>query len=216
MRIGIDIDDTTLETLSSMINYGSIYNEQVLNKQPLTYNLGTIKDRYYMNALFGWDEETKFSFFNMYYKNVLENCTPKASSEVIIPKLKKEGNEIYFISARITSIPDCNAEQISIDSMNKYKIPFDKVIIGAYNKLEYCLEHGIEVFIDDSLEVLQELSKHGIRCYLMTSPINSKLDTGNIKRVYSWEEIYQDLKEVTYDTNISKRKINKPVQPRNS
>ena len=34
------------------------------------------------------------------------------------------------------------------------------------------LENGIEVFVDDSLEVLEELTKHGIRCYLMTSPVN--------------------------------------------
>ena len=74
--------------------------------------------------------------------------------------------------------------------MNKYEIPYDKVIIGAYDKLEYCLENGIEVFVDDSLEVLEELSKHGIRCYLMTSPVNKDLETGTIKRVTTWEEVY--------------------------
>lgn len=208
MKIGIDIDDTTLETLSSMIKYGSIYNEQVLKRPPVTFNLGEIKDRYYMNALFGWTEETKFDFFNMYYKNVLEDCSAKANSEIIIPKLKEEGNKIYFISARITSIPGCNAEQISIDSFNKNKIPYDKIIIGAYDKLQYCLEHGIEVFVDDSLEVLQELSKHGIRCYLMTSPINSKLDTGNIKRVTTWDEIYNDLQEVLNEPRKLTKEIN--------
>ena len=199
MKIGIDIDDTTVITLKSMMKYGSIYNEEVLKRPPVNFNLGEIKDRYYMNALFGWDEETKFDFFNMYYKNVLEDCEPLPAAPKVITQLKNEGNEIYFISARITSIPGCNAEQISIDTFNKYGIPYDKVIIGAYEKLQYCIENGIEVFIDDSLEVLQELSKHGIRCYLMTSPINSKLDTGNIKRVTSWEEIYNDLQEVLND-----------------
>lgn len=199
MKIGIDIDDTTVVTLKSMMKYGSIYNEEVLKRPPVNFSLGEIKDRYYMNALFGWDEETKFDFFNMYYKNVLEDCEPLPEAPKVITQLKDEGNEIYFISARITSIPGCNAEQISIDTFNKYGIPYDKVIIGAYEKLQYCLENGIEVFVDDSLEVLQELSKHGIRCYLMTSPINSKLDTGNIKRVTSWEEIYNDLQEVLND-----------------
>lgn len=199
MKIGIDIDDTTVITLKSMMKYGSIYNEEVLKRPPVNFNLGEIKDRYYMNALFGWEEETKFDFFNMYYKNVLEDCEPLPEAPKVITQLKNEGNEIYFISARITSIPGCNAEQISIDTFNKYGIPYDKVIIGAYEKLQYCIENGIEVFIDDSLEVLQELSKHGIRCYLMTSPINSKLDTGNIKRVTSWEEIYNDLQEVLND-----------------
>lgn len=194
MKIGIDIDDTTVVTIKSMIKYGNIFNEEVLKRPLVNFNFGEIKDRYYMNALFGWSEETKFEFFDMYYKNVLEDCEPLPNASKVITKLKEEGNEIFFISSRITTIKGCNAEQITIDSFNKNKIPFDKVIIGAYNKLEYCLNNNIEVFVDDSLEVLQELSKHGIRCYLMTSPINSKLDTGDIMRVQTWDEIYNDLK----------------------
>ncbi len=194
MKIGIDIDDTTVVTVKSMIKYGNIFNEEILKRPPVNFNFGEIKDRYYMNALFGWTEETKFEFFDMYYKNVLEDCEPLPNASKVITKLKEEGNEIIFISSRITTIKGCNAEQITIDSFNKNKIPFDKVIIGAYNKLEYCLNNNIEVFVDDSLEVLQDLSKHGIRCYLMTSPINSKLDTGDITRVKTWDEIYNDLK----------------------
>lgn len=205
MKIGIDIDDTTVNTVNPMIKYGNIFNEEVLKRPPVHFNFGEIKDRYYMNSLFGWTEETKFEFFNMYYKNVLEDCEPLPGAPKVITTLKEEGNELIFISSRITSIKGCNAEQITIDFFNKNGIPFDKVIIGAYDKLEYCLEHNIEVFVDDSLEVLQELSKHGIKCYLMTSPINSKLDTGDIKRVHNWEEIYEDLKEVTHDTRISKK-----------
>ena len=197
MKIGIDIDDTTVITIDSMIKYGKKYSEEVLKQGPVKLNLGTIKDRFYMNALFGWSEETKFDFFNMYYKNVLEDVKPLPSSPEIITKLKEEGNEIYFISARITTIEGCNAEEISKSTMQKYNIPYNKIIIGAYDKLDYCLNNNIEVFIDDSLEVLQELSKHGIKGYLMTSPVNKELDTKNIKRVHSWEEIYDDLKEVS-------------------
>jgi len=200
MKIGIDIDDTTVITIDSMINYGKKYAEEVLKQGPVKLNLGTIKDRFYMNALFGWTEETKFDFFNMYYKNVLEDVKPLPKAQEIINKLKEEGNEIYFISARITTIEGCNAEEISKNTMHKYNIPYNKMIIGAYDKLDYCLNNNIEVFIDDSLEVLQELSKHGIKCYLMTSPVNRELDTQNIKRVHSWQEIYDDLNGVNNDT----------------
>ena len=211
MKIGIDIDDTTVVTINSMIKYGKKYSEEVLKTGPIIPNLGTIKDRFYLNALFGWTEETKFDFFNMYYKDVLIDCEPLPDSPKVIRALKEEGNEIYFISARITSIPGCDAEQLSIDTMNKYEIPYDKVIIGAYNKLEYCLENGIEVFVDDSLEVLEELSKHGIRCYLMTSPVNKDLETGTIKRVTTWEEIYNDLQEVLNDPRRLTKEIKQSV-----
>ena len=208
MRIGIDIDDTTVVTVKSMMKYGNVYNEEVLKRPPVNFNLGEIKDRYYMNALFGWSEEIKFDFFDKYYKQVLEDWEPLPEAPKVIRKLKEEGNSIYFISARLTTIKGCNSEQISLDTFNKYGIPYDKVIIGAYDKLKYCLENDIDVFIDDSLEVLEELSKHGIRCYLMTSPINSKLKTDNVKRVTSWEEIYNDLQEVLNDPRKLKKELN--------
>ena len=197
-----------MSTIELTLPDGKKYSEEVLKSGPIIPNLGTIKDRFYLNALFGWTEETKFDFFNMYYKNVLEDCEPLPGAPEIITQLKNEGNEIYFISARITSIPGCNAEQISIDTFDKHSIPYDKVIIGAYEKLQYCLENGIEVFVDDSLEVLEELTKHGIRCYLMTSPVNKELKTGNVKRVNSWEEIYNDLQEALNDSRKLTKQVN--------
>lgn len=206
MNIGIDIDDTTLITIEGMIKYGDIFCQKILKKPNTKSNLKDIKDRYYLGALYNWSEQVKFQFFNMYYKKILEECTPIKNAPEIISKLKEE-NKLFFISARLTSIKDCLTEQITIDSFNKYNIPYDQIIIGAYDKLQYCIQHNIEVFIDDSYDVLKELSEHKIRCYLMTSPINSSIEVeGNIKRVHSWEEIYQDLKEVTYDTRILKEK----------
>ena len=195
MRIGIDIDDTTVETLESMIKYGKKYSEEVL-KQEIKINYGVIKDRYYLKALFGWTDESKYNFFNLYYKKVLEDVKPLPGAQEYITKLKEEGNEITFISSRITSIEGCNPEEISTNTMNKYNIPYDKIIVGAYDKLQYCIDNKIEIFIDDSLEVLQELSNHGIRCYLMNSKVNSELDTEDIPRVFSWEELYNKIKEV--------------------
>lgn len=195
MKIGIDIDDTTLITVDSMIKYGDLFCHEVLKRKDTKSNLGDIKDRYYLNALYGWTEETKFQFFDMYYRNVLEECIPIEDAPETITTIKEEGNEIYFISARITSIKDCPAEQITINTFTKYKIPYDKIIIAAYDKLQYCLDNKIEVFIDDSYEVLQELSKYGIKCYLMTTPMNRSIQVNdNITRVHTWQEIYNDLK----------------------
>ena len=190
MKIGIDIDDTTLVTVKGMIKYGDIFCQEVLKRPNTKSNLSDIKDRYYLGALYGWSEEIKFQFFNMYYKNVLEECTPIENAPETITKLKEEGNGIYFISARLTSIKECPAEEITIDTFTKYQIPYDKIIIAAY-------------------DVLKELTAHGIRCYLMTTPMNSSIQVEDgIKRVHTWDEIYNDLKEVTYDSKLLKRTIN--------
>lgn len=196
MKIGIDIDDTTLNTVNEMIKYGDIFCHDVLKNKNTKNSISDITNRFYLNSLYGWDDETKFKFFNLYYSQVLEDCQPKQDSPKIIRKLKEEGNKIYFISARLTNIPNCQTENITIDTFKKYDIPYDKIIIAAYDKLKYCLENQIEVFVDDSYEVLESLSNNGIKCYLITTPMNkSVIVSKEIKRVYNWEEIYNDLKE---------------------
>ncbi len=203
MRLGIDIDDTTLVTVDGMIKYGDIFCREVLKRKETKSNISDVKDRFYLKALYGWDEETKFKFFDLYYKNILEECYPKEDSVKILNKFKEDNDELFFISSRLTFIAGCDAQKISEDSLTKYEIPFDKIIIGAYSKLEYCLANHIEVFVDDSYDVLEELSKHGIKCYLMTTPMNSSIKViDSIKRVNTWNEIYNDLKEVNNDSRI--------------
>ena len=74
MKIGIDIDDTTVVTVKSMIKYADKYDTLVLGRTGTNGNLGLIQNRYYLNVLYGWDNKTKFEFFDKYYKNILEEC----------------------------------------------------------------------------------------------------------------------------------------------
>ena len=91
MKIGIDIDDTTVITVKSMIKYADLYDTQILGRKGTNGNLGLIQNRYYLKVLYGWDEKTKFDFFDTYYKNVLEECTPMLNAGKTIKKLKDEG-----------------------------------------------------------------------------------------------------------------------------
>ena len=193
MIIGIDIDDTTVVTVKSMVKYGDKYDTEVLGREAKKDNLGQIKDRYYMKALYGWTEEEKFAFFDMYYKNVLEECYPLPNAVEIINKLKDEGNEIIFITARLTNIKNCDTEAITKATLEKYNIPYDRLIMNVDNKLEFCKKYGVEVFIDDSFETCSSLHKEGITSYLMSTRMNRNIDTGKIERVFSWDEVYEKI-----------------------
>lgn len=194
MNIGIDIDDTTFITVNSMLKYADIYNEKILKKDKIKLDYGLIKNNYYLESLYGWTKEIKFDFFNKYYKNILEECIPKNNSPEIINKLKNEGNKIYFITARLTNIKNCDSESITKDALNKYNIKYDKLIINASNKLKYVKENNINIFIDDSYEVCKELFDNGIKTYLMTTKMNEAIDSGKIERVNNWNEIYEKIK----------------------
>lgn len=193
MIIGIDIDDTTVVAVKSMVKYGDKYDTEVLGREAKKDNLGQIKDRYYLKALYGWTEKEKFAFFDMYYKNVLEECEPLPNASEVINKLKNKGHEIIFITARLTNIKECDTESITKSTFKKYNIPYDKLIMNVDSKLEFCKENGVEVFIDDSFETCKSLQENGIKAYLMTTRMNRNIDTGKIERVTSWDEIYEKI-----------------------
>ena len=193
MIIGIDIDDTTVVTVKSMVKYGDKYDTEVLGRKAQKDNLGQIKDRYYMRALYGWTDEQKFAFCDMYYKNALEECYPLPNAGEKINKLKEEGNEIIFITARLTNVKNCDTESITKTTLEKYGIPYDKLIMNVDNKLEFCQKYGVEVFIDDSFETCKSLQDNGIKSYLMTTRMNQNIEPGNVERVTSWDEVYEKI-----------------------
>lgn len=195
MIIGIDIDDTIVTTVTPMIKYADIYDIEILGRKGTNGNLGLIKNRYYLEALYDWDEKTKFDFFDTYYKNVLEECTPMSNAGKIIKKLKDEGNDIVFITARLLNIKNCDTESITKRTLEDNNIPYDKLIINAKEKLNYCLENNIQIFIEDSYETCKQLEEHGIKTYLMTTKMNQNIDAGNIERVKSWDELYKKIEK---------------------
>ena len=188
MNIGIDIDDTTVSLVNSMIKYADIYDKEI-GGSGINGEFGLIKNRYYLKSLYGWDDETKSEFFNRYYKKVLEDCVMKENANKVINKLKEEGHLIYFITARITSVPNCDTKKITENTLKNNGINYDELLINCPNKLEICKEKSIDIFIEDSFETCSTLEENGIKTYLMTTPMNEKINSGTVERVICWEEL---------------------------
>ena len=196
MRIGIDIDDTTFLTVKSMLKYADIFEEEISGKPNNRDNFGLIKNRYYLKVLYGWDEKIKFAFFDKYYKNVLEECTMLPNANKIIQKLKEEGNEIHFITARLMNIKNCDTETITKNSLNKFNIPYDSLNLDIRDKLTYCKDNKIDLLIEDSYETCRELTDYGIKSILMTTKMNSNIKNEDIIRVSNWNEIYEEIRKI--------------------
>ena len=193
MKIGIDIDDTTFLTVKSMLKYADIFEEEISGVPTNRDSFGLIKNRYYLKSLYGWDKKTKFDFFNKYYKNVLEECTMLPNADKIIQKLKKEGNTIHFITARLMDIENCDTEAITKISLDNFNIPYDSLNLHISDKLTFCKEHGIDVLIEDSYETCRELTDNNIKSILMTTKMNSNIEDKKIVRVNNWDEIYEQI-----------------------
>lgn len=195
MKIGIDIDDTTFFTVKSMLKYGDIFEEEISGKPIDRDNFGLIKNRYYLNALYGWDNETKFKFFNKYYKNVLEECIMLPDANTVIQKLKEEGDTIHFITARLMNIESCDTENITRKSLEKNNIPYDSLNLHISDKLSFFKEHKIDICIEDSFETCKQMTDNGIKSILMTTKMNCDIDNQEIVRVNNWNEIYEEIRK---------------------
>ena len=195
MKIGIDIDDTTFFTVKSMLKYGNIFEEEISGKPIDRDNFGLIKNRYYLNALYGWDNETKFKFFDKYYKNVLEECVMLPDANTVIQKLREEGDTIHFITARLMNIAGCDTESITRNSLKQYNIPYDSLNLHIFDKLSFFKENDIDICIEDSFETCRQMTDNGIKSILMTTKMNCDVDNQEIVRVNNWNEIYEEIEK---------------------
>ena len=195
MKIGIDLDDTTFITVKSMLKYADKFEEEISGVPTNRDSFGLIKNRYYLKVLYGWDEKTKFDFFDKYYKNVLEECTIMPDADKTIKKLKEEGDTIHFITARLMNIKDCDTETITKESLNKFHIPYDSLNLHISDKLSFCQKNKIDLLIEDSYETCRELTENGIKSILMTTKMNANIDAQGIVRVNNWDEIYKEIEK---------------------
>ncbi len=193
MKIGIDIDDTTLLMVKAMLKYADKFEEEISGIPTNRDGFGLIKNRYYLEFLYGWDSKIKFEFFDKYYKDVLEECTMLPNADKIIKKLKEEGNIIYFVTARLMNIKNCNTEEITKKSLQNFGIPYDSLNLHINDKLKFFKENQIDVCIEDSYETCRELTDNGIKSILMTTEMNADINDAEIIRVNNWDEIYNEI-----------------------
>ena len=91
-KIGIDIDDTVMNTLD-VIDKAALYYDKVYVE-----NKGfKDKDKYDFKERFYWTGEIKKAFFEFFRKNKLYlKATPKGDALYYLDKLYEEGYEIYL------------------------------------------------------------------------------------------------------------------------
>ena len=195
MKIGIDIDDTTFLTVKSMLKYADKFEEEISGIPTNRDSFGLIKNRYYLKALYGWDDKTKFEFFDKYYKNVLEECTMLPNADKTIKKLKEEGDLIYFVTARLMNIRNCDTKEITKKSLQDFGIPYDSLNLHISDKLKFFKENQIDLCIEDSYETCRELTDYGIKSILMTTKMNADINDTEITRVNNWDEIYEEIEK---------------------
>ena len=185
MNIGIDIDDTISNTYDISIKW--------LKREIIPDLSKAVNDNYIIDA-FGLSSSEEADFWEKYWEKILNDIKPKEDAVNIINKLKSDENRIVIITAR-WDMCGISAFEVSKEWLKRNNICFDELIVNAQNKADIASDKNIDYFIDDSIKNCEEVSQRGIKSYLFSAEINKHYNSDSIKKVYSWKEIYENIKE---------------------
>ena len=197
MKIGIDIDNVISNFNDTLLTEYLLHDKELRNSGIINKNADYIR-----KGMFDWNENEETNF----YKNNIERIAKKLGviecAKEYIDKLHDDGHIICIITGRD------NGEYTEPYNMTKKwlednSIYYDNLILtDAYDKhakTKQCLEHNIDIMIDDSVSICSDCVENGITTILMDTPYNRY---SNIQRVKSWKEFYR------YVLNYKKDKIN--------
>lgn len=168
MRIGIDLDDTIFCTKEQYKKYQKLYLKEKQITEDMLWNNKKYRLDYIKNNL-----ELIFSDIKI-----------KKDAINTISKLMNTGHEIYIMTARSSSYRN-NMFEFTKQSIEKNNVPFDMLILTEKYKLDSCIKYKIELMIDNSIDIYNELE--GKINVLLFDESNKYSHIKN--RVSNWKEI---------------------------
>ncbi len=177
MRIGVDIDDTIVDTTKRIEEYviehlGMESAEVIDNKTKKVLQSDFL------------DAESE-SFIRDHFSQIAESALIKDHALDVLNRLK-ERHEIYIITARSNDLT--NSVDLTINYLKDYNIPHDKLITRAFDKVDDCIENGIDIMIDDKVSTIETIKAAGIETLLFNSKWNNNVETKS-PRVDNWLEV---------------------------
>ncbi len=186
MKIGIDVDNTIIDTLPVLKKYCREYNEKVIKR-----NLKMNEEGFAVANLYEWTQEEKTDFLIKYIDEVREQAPIKKNAQEIIQKLKQEGNTIYIITAR-KQIGDRSPYEATQKFLKKNDFQYDELVVQK-DKKQFCIDNNIDVLIDDEPQNIESVSKF-IPVIVFEAIHNKKINGKNIIKVNTWDEVYNIIK----------------------
>lgn len=185
MRIGIDIDDTLIDSCEIVEEYAYKYGKEYGDGSVILNNIDKI-----LRGNFTEKEMT--DFFIDYACEMGSKQKVKKNAKEIIDRLKDEENSIYIITARSDRFyKDVN--KYVKEFLDENNIKYDKIITSCFYKVDVCKNEKIDIMFDYAIDTCESLCNNGIDAVVFNSKLNISKDT-KCKRVNSWDEVYNYIK----------------------
>ncbi|MDD6879129.1 MAG: hypothetical protein PUD59_02735 [bacterium] len=172
IKIGIDIDDTITNT-NDLIKELMIRNN--LKEEKLDF------DSYDDGKLNKYDKLIRQNICD-----VLSNCKLRDNSKEVIDYFKNIGCKIILITARSNHYSD-NVYDITVNYLKNNNIYYDELLFGYSDKVDICVEKGIDIMLDDNYTLISKLNNTNVKGVLFETSYN-KIYNYNGDSVDSWLE----------------------------
>lgn len=190
MRIGIDIDGVLTDIEKFIYDYGIKY----CIENNLEYNVR--EEEYDEEKMLKISSQNAEKFWNTYLKYYATKYPTREFASEVIKKLKQEGHEIYIVTARneygLAEEDYGRMKEFVSKWLEDNNIEYDRIIYTEGSKLPYCIGNYIELMIEDAPKNVKEISTQ-IPVLCFDNNYNKNICGENIKRVYSWYDIYNKI-----------------------
>ena len=194
MKIGIDIDNVISNFNEELIKEYLMHDKELRNTGIINE-----KAKYIRNGMFDWTDDEEKTFYKENIERIAKNLKVIKGAKEYIEKLHEDEHLIYIITGRDNG-EYSEPYKMTKEWLDKNYIYYDNLILtdvyDKHAKIKQCLEHNIDIMIDDSVRICSDCIENGITTILMDTPYNKY---SKIQRVKSWKEFYR------YVSNYKKR-----------
>lgn len=198
MKIGLDVDGVLTDLEGYQLKYGKKY---FLKRKP---NLKINAAGYDICDIFHCTKSEREKFWTKYIWGYCMEKTVAGAAEMVA-RLRAEGHEIHIITGRAHTTEagpigelfrKMLISRLKKDGVEYESIHFVSESGSALDKVKICEELGIDVMIDDKKENVEALDgKLDIIC--KDAAYNQGIRTQNYTRVFSIDEIYDELEKLS-------------------
>jgi len=192
MRIGIDIDGVIVDSNKFVLDHAIKFCYENNIKYEINDN------EYDEYKRMGITYEQMMKVWNKYMEYYATKNPPRLYAVEVIEKLSMN-NEIYIITARddegLPKEKYGEMQEMVKKWLSAYNIKYDKLIFSKGSKLQYCIENGIEIMVEDSPRNIRDISsKIPVLCF--DNSYNREIKGDNITRVYSWYDVLKKFEDM--------------------
>lgn len=179
LNICIDIDGTVTEPYYWLKDANQYFKKNLKEEDVKKYDI---------HEILGVRREAYEEFYEKNGEIIHRNSGVREEAINVVNKIYKN-NKVHFVTAR-----ESRMTKVTYEWLDNKGFSYDGVhLLGSHHKIHKATELDCDIFIEDRYENAVELSKNGFNVLLIDCSYNRYENIKNVTRVYSWDDIYEEI-----------------------